>query len=45
MKKYWMVLVAVLVGTFTILGFFGREIYKEAPPIYSEISDQSGNRL
>ena len=43
MKKYWMVLVMVLVGTFTILGFFGSEIYKEAPPIYSEISDQSGN--
>ena len=43
MKKYWIVLVMVLIGTFTILGFFGSEIYKEAPPIYSEISDQSGS--
>ncbi len=34
MKKYWLLLVIVLTGTFTILGFFGNEVYKQAPPIY-----------
>lgn len=37
MKKYWWTLVFVLAGTFTILGFFGNEIYKQAPPIYSSL--------
>jgi nitric oxide reductase subunit B len=43
MKKYWILLVIVLVSTFTILGFYGREIYKEAPPIYDRLIDQRGN--
>lgn len=35
MRKYWWLLVVVFVATFTILGFFGNEVYKQAPPIYS----------
>lgn len=42
MKKYWLSLMFVLIGTFTILGFFGREIYRQAPPIYSELQDSEG---
>ncbi len=42
MKKYWIALVLVLVGTFTILGFYGNEIYRQAPPIYSELTDHNG---
>ncbi len=38
MKKYWWTLVFVLVGTFTILGFFGSEVYKKAPPLYESIN-------
>lgn len=45
MKKYWLILMAVLVGTFTILGFFGREIYRQAPPMYSLIKTTSGAPL
>lgn len=45
MKRYWLALMIVLVGTFTILGFFGREVYRQAPPIYSEMKDTSGNVL
>ncbi|EPZ52439.1 nitric oxide reductase, NorZ [Bacteriovorax sp. BAL6_X] len=41
MKKYWWTLVFVLVGTFTILGFFGSEVYKKAPPLYESINSSS----
>lgn len=43
MKRYWLILMCVLLGTFTILGFFGREVYRQAPPIYSEMKDPAGN--
>lgn len=45
MKRYWLILMCVLIGTFTILGFFGREVYRQAPPIYSEMLDSSGKVL
>lgn len=45
MKKYWWPLVLVLVVTFTILGFFGREIYRQAPPIFKELTTKSGEIL
>lgn len=45
MKKYWLSLMLVLVGTFTILGFYGREVYRQAPPIYSELQDSTGQKI
>lgn len=45
MKRYWICLMIVLIGTFTILGFFGREVYRQAPPLYSEMKDSSGITL
>ena len=45
MRKYWIALVLVLAGTFTILGFFGNEIYRQAPPIYSELTDHKGDLI
>ncbi len=42
MKKYWLILMAVLIGTFTILGFFGSEVYRKAPPIFSKLRTQEG---
>ncbi len=45
MKRYWLLLMCVLVGTFTILGFYGSEIYRQAPPIYSELQDSDGKTL
>ena len=45
MKKYWLMLMSVLLVTFTILGFFGREVYRQAPPIYNQMKDQTGNTL
>lgn len=42
MKRYWLMLMIVLVGTFTILGFFGSEVYRQAPPIYGEMQSPDG---
>lgn len=42
MRKYWWLLVGVLTLTFSILGFFGREVYRQAPPIYSEMATADG---
>lgn len=32
-KKLWLILIAVLIVTFTILGYMGTEVYHSAPPI------------
>ena len=45
MKRYWLMLMIVLVGTFTILGFFGSEVYRQAPPIYGEMQTSDGKIL
>jgi nitric oxide reductase subunit B len=45
MRKYWWTLVCVLIVTFSILGFFGREIYRQAPPLYSSMKTESGEVL
>ena len=44
-KKYWLTLVAVLIVTFSILGYFGKEIYREAPPIPEQIVSTSGQTI
>lgn len=30
-RKLWFTLIGILAVTFTILGYFGREVYREAP--------------
>ena len=32
-RKLWWTLIGVLGVTFCLLGWFGREVYREAPPI------------
>ena len=44
-RKLWVSLVLVVSGTFMILGFFGREIYRQAPPIPDRVVDESGAEL
>ncbi len=44
-KKLWILLAAVLFGTFTLLGFFGREVYRQAPPIPERVVTESGRVL
>lgn len=40
--KRWIVLGLVLFGAFFILGFFGREVYRQAPPIPERVETQDG---
>ncbi|WP_448681637.1 nitric-oxide reductase large subunit [Pseudomonas nicosulfuronedens] len=44
-RKLWWTLLAVLAVTFGILGYFGREVYRQAPPIPDEVRSVSGEHL
>ena len=44
-KPLWIALGAVLVGTFLILGLFGREVYRQAPPIPARVVTQDGREI
>ncbi len=44
-KKYWLGLIAVLLVTFTFLGWGGVEIYRTAPPIPDQYIDTDGKVL
>ncbi|MGH7784055.1 MAG: cbb3-type cytochrome c oxidase subunit I, partial [Candidatus Binatia bacterium] len=42
MKKLWILLIAVFVFSFTILGWVGTEIFRQAPPIPREVVTTDG---
>lgn len=44
-KKLWWTLIAVLAITFGILGYFGNEVYREAPPIPERFVSVNGQTL
>ena len=44
-KKLWCMLVAVLIGAFSILGYYGFEVYREAPPIPQQYVSESGEKV
>lgn len=44
-KKLWILLGLVLIGSFTLLGVFGREIYRQAPPIPQRVETETGRLL
>ncbi|MCB9832537.1 MAG: nitric-oxide reductase large subunit [Planctomycetes bacterium] len=41
-RKLWIILAVVVAGAFLILGFFGREVYRQAPPIPKRVVTESG---
>jgi len=43
--KLWVRLFLVLGGAFTLLGFFGREVYRQAPPVPERVVSASGELL
>jgi len=43
--KLWLTLGAVVGGAFFVLGFFGREVYRQAPPIPALVVTASGTTL
>ncbi len=44
-RIHWILLAFVVGGSFLLLGFFGREIYRQAPPIPDRIVTTSGTEL
>ena len=44
-RKLWWLLIAVLGVTFCLLGWFGREVYRQAPPIPSQVQSTDGTQL
>ncbi len=44
-KKLWIVFAAVVVLSFTVLGYFGYEIYMKAPPIPDKVVSAEGRVL
>ncbi len=44
-RKLWLCFFVVVVGSFAVLGFFGREIYRKAPPIPARVLTTEGRVL
>lgn len=44
-RRLWTLLGGTLLVAFTILGFFGREVYRKAPPIPERVITESGRVL
>ena len=44
-KKLWIAFIAVMVISFAVLGYFGREIYRKAPPIPAQVVTTNGTVL
>jgi nitric oxide reductase subunit B len=44
-RKYWALLIVVLLITFSVLGFCGREVYSQAPPIPTQVQSADGKVL
>lgn len=42
-RKLWWTLIGVLAITFSVLGYFGTEVYREAPPIPDKFMSTDGN--
>ena len=45
MKKLWFVFIAIFVASFAVLGWVGTEIFRQAPPIPSEVVTTDGRVL
>jgi nitric oxide reductase subunit B len=43
--KLWACLAVVIIASFAVLGFFGREIYRQAPPIPKRVVTTEGTEL
>src|SRR5690606_21031449 len=44
-RKLWFTLIGVLIVTFSMLGYFGFEVYRSAPPIPDKVVSESGELL
>lgn len=44
-RKLWFILIGVLAVTFSLLGYFGTEVYRNAPPIPAQVVSEGGEIL
>ena len=44
-RKLWWLLIAVIGICFSLLGWFGREVYRAAPPIPQQVIAADGSTL
>ena len=44
-KKLWFTLIGVLIVTFSLLGYYGAEVYRQAPPIPTQVVTADGKAL
>jgi nitric oxide reductase subunit B len=44
-RRLWFILIAVLAVTFTLLAYFGSEVYRQAPPLPSLVMTENGQQL
>jgi nitric oxide reductase subunit B len=44
-RKQWFLLITVLAITFSLLGYYGREVYRQAPPIPQQVVTADGKHL
>ena len=44
-RRLWIAFALVIVGSFTVLGYFGREIYRAAPPVPERVVTTDGRVL
>lgn len=43
--RLWLALAAVMIGSFAVLGFYGWEIFQQAPPVFRQVVSQDGHVL
>jgi nitric oxide reductase subunit B len=44
-KKLWFTLIGVMIVTFSLLGYYGVEVYRQAPPIPAQVISEDGKVL
>lgn len=44
-RRLWIGFALVIIGSFAVLGYYGREIYRKAPPIPEKVVTDSGKTL
>jgi nitric oxide reductase subunit B len=44
-KRLWTALILVIIGSFLVLGYFGYEIYMQAPPVPNRVVSTDGQVL
>lgn len=44
-RRLWWLLIGILVVSFSVLGYFGGEVYREAPPLPGQVVNETGEQL